>query len=394
MEETKPKMKKKYIVIIIISILVVAISILALAIPRDFAQLVMSDSAYAGLVVSKNVSRLNRNVKALELKGKLDTNIKTSDFLKSVDPSAMNEYLRNLDLTSKILINGAAFKTTMDISDVDGSILNMEMITSKDLQCMRINQLNSGWKKFDFAKQEKTPQKPAPAEQSGGEKVKFEDLIKVGAREELTLTGVAAETGTVSASGDAVTLKFTVKDLKAGFATELVAEKYRDTIDSYVSGMAASLEKAGIETVEIKMLINSRNVIVATAASLTGPDKSIDFTMVTGKIDVMKLTIFSGKTGSISMIFDMKKIATEAFEIPQNSEVSDMNSEEFKQELLSYLFKEVPNTHPAFKSTFTTTISSTISSVIGSLFGDLTQNITKGLDGNSWLKGIIGNENY
>ncbi|MBQ0014879.1 MAG: hypothetical protein KBS82_06115 [Oscillospiraceae bacterium] len=355
------KNKTLKVILIVLLALVLCVGIFYLAAPRTAMQLVMSDTNYAKYVVSKNALKAYNNTDALKFDGRLSGELGEIEFLDDEESKlAANKYLKTILVSGNLHKGKEAAKLNLALSDRDGALLTSEAIISEDLNCFKINELNTGWLKLE--KEKAKPSTAAKAATNKAPGVELEKLIKV--------------------SKDKIEIKATTTQLKNGIISDFLPDEYKALFDNAIKTMAAKLASNGIENVAIEFIVDNRNRITDMDMSLEGADNNIEFVIAFGDESEGKLTY-----NDLTFDFVVKETDVQSFDIPSKMEVSTFDEETLKSDLIKYLFSGELSNHSDLSELYSAIFGSKIKSGIGALLegfidtDDLSEGIMGIIDG-------------
>lgn len=160
------KAKKILLSILAVVILLLATCGIAYAVaPRDFLQLILSDSAYTKVMLAKNLTKgypaaekviagLDEKQLGFEASGDIDVTFDSTAFGSASASQAVSEYASSLKMDADLFINGVLAKGTVDISDNSGSVITAETIIDPSSVYMNIKQLGLSWLNMDIKNDE------------------------------------------------------------------------------------------------------------------------------------------------------------------------------------------------------------------------------------------------
>ena len=355
------KNKTLKVILIVLLALILCVGIFYLAAPRTAMQLVMSDTNYAKYVVSKNALKAYNNTDALKFDGRLSGELGEIEFLDDEESKlAANKYLKTILVSGDLHKGKEAAKLNLALSDRDGALLTSEAIISEDLNCFKINELNTGWLKLEKAK----PSTAAKAATSKAPGVELEKLIKV--------------------SKDKIEIKATTTQLKNGIISDFLPDEYRDLFDNAIKTVATKLASNGIENTSIKFTVDNRNRITDMNMVLEGTDKDVVLSIAFGEESEGTLTYNDLKIEFLATETELK-----SFDIPSKMEVVAFDEEAIKADAMSYLFGDALKTHSDLAELSTAIFGSKIKAGMGSFFeGIIDSAMNKDYSG---VKDIVSN---
>ena len=351
------KNKTLKVILIVLLALILCVGIFYLAAPRTAMQLVMSDTNYAKYVVSKNALKAYNNTDALKFDGRLSGELGEIEFLDDEESKlAANKYLKTILVSGDLHKGKEAAKLNLALSDRDGALLTSEAIISEDLNCFKINELNTGWLKLE--KEKAKPSTAAKAATNKAPGVELEKLIKV--------------------SKDKIEIKATTTQLKNGIISDFLPDEYRDLFDNAIKTVATKLASNGIENVAIEFIVDNRNRITDMDMSLEGADNNIEFVIAFGDESEGKLTY-----NDLEFEFLAKETELKSFDIPSKMEVTPFEQEAIKADAMSYLFGDALKTHSDLAELSTAIFGSKIKSGMGSFLKQFvdTEDLSSGITG-------------
>ena len=351
------KNKTLKVILIVLLALILCVGIFYLAAPRTAMQLVMSDTNYAKYVVSKNALKAYNNTDALKFDGRLSGELGEIEFLDDEESKlAANKYLKTILVSGDLHKGKEAAKLNLALSDRDGALLTSEAIISEDLNCFKINELNTGWLKLE--KEKAKPSTAAKVATNKAPGVELEKLIKV--------------------SKDKIEIKATTTQLKNGIISDFLPDEYRDLFDNAIKTVATKLASNGIENVAIEFIVDNRNRITDMDMSLEGADNNIEFVIAFGDESEGKLTY-----NDLEFEFLAKETELKSFDIPSKMEVTPFEQEAIKADAMSYLFGDALKTHSDLAELSTAIFGSKIKSGMGSFLKQFvdTEDLSSGITG-------------
>lgn len=161
------KTKKIVITVLAVILLLMATCGIAYAIaPREFLQLVLSDSAYTKMMLAKNLTKgypaaekmaatLDEKQLGFEAEGYMNTVFDESVFGGEKASQAVSEYASSLKMDASLYLNGALAKASCDIRDNDGSVITVGCIADPMSAYMNVEQLKLGWLNMNIEEDEK-----------------------------------------------------------------------------------------------------------------------------------------------------------------------------------------------------------------------------------------------
>ncbi len=345
------------VILIVLLALILCVGIFWLVAPRTAMQLVMSDTNYAKYVVSKNALKAYNDTDALKFDGRLSGELGEIDFLDDEESKlAANKYLKTILVSGDLHKGKDAAKVNLTLSDRDGALLTSEAIISENLNCFKINELNTGWLKLE--KEKAKPSTAAKVATSGAPGIELEKLVKV--------------------SKDKIEIKATTTQLKNGIISDFLPDEYKALFDNAVKTMATKLASSGIENTSIKFTVDSRNKITSMNMLLEGTDKNVVLSIVFGDESEGKLSY-----NDLEMEFAIKETELKSFDIPSKIEVATFDEEQIKADAMSYLFGDALKTHSDLAELSTVIFGSKIKAEMGSFLEGI-------LDTNDLADGIQG----
>ena len=351
------KNKTLKVILIVLLALVLCVGIFYLAAPRTAMQLVMSDTNYAKYVVSKNALKAYNNTDALKFDGRLSGELGEIEFLDDEESKlAANKYLKTILVSGDLHKGKEAAKLNLTLSDRDGALLTGEAIISEDLNCFKINELNTGWLKLE--KEKAKPSTAAKAATSKAPGVELEKLIKV--------------------SKDKIEIKATTTQLKNGIISDFLPDEYKDLFDNAIKTMATKLASNGIENTSIKFTVDNRNRITDMNMVLEGTDKDVVLSIAFGEESEGTLTYNDLKLEFLATETELK-----SFDIPSKMEVVAFDEEAIKADAMSYLFGDALKTHSDLAELSTAIFGSKIKAGMGSFLEGIidTDDLADGIQG-------------
>lgn len=345
------------IILAVVLALVLCVAIFFIAVPRTAMKLVMSDVNYAKYVVSKNVVRLYTKNDALKLEGRLSGSVGEVEFLDDEESVlALNKYLKTVLVSGEFYKGKEAAKLSVSASDSDGILLSGDAIFSEEVNCFRINELNTGWLKAENDKVKASTAAATANTSTPG--IELEKLIKV--------------------SKDEIEIKATLNQLKNGVASDFLPDEYRDLFDSAIKSAVLKLSDLGFENIDIKFDVNGRNHITEMTALLTGAKNEIKLEIEFDKKSEGTLTY-----NDLVFAFETSETKLESFDVPSKMEVAPLDEETVKSDLIKYLFGEAMDKHSDLKELYTTIFGSKIKYGLGSLLEGIvdTENLSDGILG-------------
>ena len=353
------KNKALKIVLIVLLALIFCVGVFYLVAPRTALQLVMSDTNYAKFVVSKNALRAYNSTDAMEFDGRLSGELGEIEFLDDeTSKLAANKYLKTILVSGDFHKGKEAAKLDLTLSDRDGALLTSEAIISEELNCFKINELNTGWLKLEKEKATAKPSTAAKAATNKAPGIEIEKLIKV--------------------SKDKIEIKATTTQLKNGIISDFLPDEYKALFDNAIKTMAAKLASNGIENVAIEFIVNNRNRITDMDMSLEGADNDIKFVIAFGDESEGKLTY-----NDLEFEFLAKETELKSFDIPSKMEVTPFDQEAIKADAMSYLFGDALKTHSDLAELSTAIFGSKIKAGMGSFLEGIidTDDLADGIQG-------------
>ena len=355
------KNKTLKVILIVLLALILCVGIFYLAAPRTAMQLVMSDTNYAKYVVSKNALKAYNNTDALKFDGRLSGELGEIEFLDDEESKlAANKYLKTILVSGDLHKGKEAAKLNLALSDRDGALLTSEAIISEDLNCFKINELNTGWLKLE--KEKAKPSTAAKAATNKAPGVELEKLIKV--------------------SKDKIEIKATTNQLKNGIVSDFLPDDYKELFDSAIKSIVPKLSDFGFENIDIKFSVNGRNKITDMSMILTGAEKDAKLAISFDKESEGSLTY-----NDLTFDFVVKETDVQSFDIPSKMEVSTFDEETLKSDLIKYLFSGELSNHSDLSELYSAIFGSKIKSGIGALLegfidtDDLSEGIMGIIDG-------------
>lgn len=345
------------IILSVILALILCIAIFFIAAPRTAMKLVMSDVNYAKYVVSKNVLRLYTKNDALKLEGRMSGSIGEIEFLDDDESVlALNKYLKTVLVSGEFYKGKEAAKLYMSASDADGVLLSGDAIFSEEVNCFRVNELNTGWLKAEKEKVKASTAASTANTSTPG--IELEKLIKV--------------------SKDEIEIKATVNQLKNGIASDFLPDEYRDLFDSAIKSIVPKLSELGFENINIKFDVNGRNHITAMTALLTGAKDEIKLEITFDKKSEGTLTY-----NDLIFAFVTSETKLESFDVPSKMEVAPLDEDTLKSDLIKYLFGEAMDKHSDLKEMYTAVFGSKIKYGLGALLEGFvdTDKLAEGIQG-------------
>lgn len=150
--------KKKILLTILAVILVIAATfgIAYAAAPRDFLQLILSDSAYTKFMLAKNlttkypaaeklISELDEKNAAFEASGTISASFDKEAFGDQKSADAVSDYVSSLKLDANLSIDGTLAKASCNIKDSDAAVITVESAADPSGIYMNVNQFGLGW---------------------------------------------------------------------------------------------------------------------------------------------------------------------------------------------------------------------------------------------------------
>lgn len=340
--------------------------------PRDFLQLVLSDSAYTKFTLAKNLSsaypagekvleKVDAQQAAYRTAGDMDVTLDKGMFPSEAVAVEVSEYLSSLSLDSEIYLDGGLLKVTGDLKDRDGSVFNADAIVDSSSAYVKIDQL--GTKYMNVLKSAEEDADDSSTDSGTNSSVgslnkTYDAIIESGAAGDLReaifslfetamgsfddtlITVIPKKTldiGSVSATGDIATVVMTADDFKDCInltmnqlaenkelfekinpclpkGEQMTYSQFRTEVLVTADEWTHALEESGITNVTLEFYINKSNDIVAFEMWIMSPNSS------TG----IKAVLFDDDEEGIAVVAERDK--EKIFSIDLNKDSKDANS--------------------------------------------------------------------
>ena len=366
------KSKKILLIVVAVLVFIAACSGIAYAIaPRDFMQLILSDSAYTKVMLAKNLTktypefeRIAEKVDEKKLGFEADGSMKivpeAGALGKGEVTGELSNYLSSLKVNSSVYLNGSLIKATVDIKDNDGSVITAQTVADPMSVYLNINQFGLGWMRLksdessaqhDVGTINKTYEKMI--EEKADDALRdavyaaaktavaaFDDtLITVGSEKTLSV-------GSVSATGDVISIIMTKEDFEDCInntlnqiaqdektfnaindclpSNEKVAyQEFKTKVSDLKNEMVQKVEESGITNVNLNFYVNKRNDIVGVNIELLSPESNLVLSMVTHDDDDRGMSLNLQKDNDKILSFDLKKNDDKSGNIAVNAVTED-----------------------------------------------------------------------
>lgn len=340
--------------------------------PRDFLQLVLSDSAYTKFTLAKNLSsaypagekvleKVDAQQAAYRTAGDMDVTLDKGMFPSEDVAVEVSEYLSSLSLDSEIYLDGGLLKVTGDLKDRDGSVFNADAIVDSSSAYVKIDQLGTKYMNVLKSAEEDADDSSTDGGTSssvGSLNKTYDAIIESGAADDLReaifslfetamgsfddtlITVIPKKTldiGSVSATGDIATVVMTVDDFKDCInrtmnqlaenkelfekinpclpkGEQMTYSQFKTEVLATADEWTHALEESGITNVTLEFYINKSNDIVAFEMWIMSPNSS------TG----IKAVLFDDDEEGIAVVAERDK--EKIFSIDLNKDSKDANS--------------------------------------------------------------------
>lgn len=311
--------KKKILLTILAVILVIAATfgIAYAAAPRDFLQLILSDSAYTKFMLAKNlttkypaaeklISELDEKNAAFEASGTISASFDKEAFGDQKSADAVSDYVSSLKLDANLSIDGTLAKASCNIKDSDAAVITVESAADPSGIYMNVNQFGLGWlnmngktdttqynvgttnQTYENIVESKADDTLRKAVYKYAEKILDEfpkDSISIASKKEL-------QVGSLQAKGDVITVVLTADEFKncVNVAAESISsdketfekinscvpageqisyEDYQAKISEVKDKIIKKADETGLKTANLDFFVNRRNEIVALKLDLS-----------------------------------------------------------------------------------------------------------------------------
>lgn len=340
--------------------------------PRDFLQLVLSDSAYTKFTLAKNLSsaypagekvleKVDAQQAAYRTAGDVDVTLDKGMFPSEDIAVEVSEYLSSLSLDSEMYLDGGLLKVTGNLNDRDGSVFNADAIVDSSSAYVKIDQL--GTKYMNVLKSAEEDSDGSSTDSGTNSSVgslnkTYDAIIESGAADDLReamfslfetamgsfddtlITVIPKKTldiGSVSATGDIATVVMTADDFKDCInrtmnqlaenkelfekinpclpkGEQMTYSQFKTEVLATADEWIHTLEESGITNVTLEFYINKSNDIVAFEMWIMSPKSS------TG----VKAVLFDDDEEGIAVVAERDK--ERIFSIDLNKDSKDANS--------------------------------------------------------------------
>ncbi len=311
--------KKKILLTVLAIILVIAATfgIAYAAAPRDFLQLILSDSAYTKVMLAKNlttkypdaeklISELDEKKTAYEASGTVNASFNEETFGNKKASDEVSDYVNTLKLNANLSINGILAKASCDIKDADASVITVDSAADPSGIYMNVNQLGLGWlnmngktdsKQYDVGTSNQTYEKmiESKADDTLRKAVyKYaEEILNEFPKDGISIaSNKEIQVGSLKAKGDVVTVvltadeftncvnvaantisndKNTFEEINECIPTDeqITYAEYQTKISEIKDKIINKTEESGLKTANLDFFINRRNEIVALKLDLS-----------------------------------------------------------------------------------------------------------------------------
>lgn len=340
--------------------------------PRDFLQLVLSDSAYTKFTLAKNLSsaypagekvleKVDAQQAAYRTAGDMDVTLDKGMFPSEDVAVEVSEYLSSLSLDSEIYLDGGLLKVTGDLKDRDGSVFNADAIVDSSSAYVKIDQLGTKYMNVLKSAEEDVDDSSTDGgtnSSAGSLNKTYDAIIESGAADDLReaifslfetamgsfddtlITVIPKKTldiGSVSATGDIATVVMTADDFKDCInrtmnqlaenkelfekinpclpkGEQMTYSQFKAEVLATADEWTHALEESGITNVTLEFYINKSNDIVAFEMWIMSPNSS------TG----IKAVLFDDDEEGIAVVAERDK--EKIFSIDLNKDSKDANS--------------------------------------------------------------------
>lgn len=323
--------KKKKVLLIILAVLIVIIAIPGIAYavaPRDFMQLILSDSAYTKVMLAKNlttkypaaeklIAQLDEKQMGFEATGSIKAAFNEKTFGDRESTDAVSDYVNSMKLSADLFVDGTLLKSSVNIKDADADVATVEAAADPAGVYLNVKQLGLGWlnmngesesEQYDVGTTNDTYKKmvESKTDDTLREAVyKYAEII-LGTFPKDNIS-IASEkeiqSGSLKAKGDVVTVILTADELRNCINTaadsissdketfekinaciptdeQLTYDEFCTKVSQVKDKLLTKIDESELKTANLDFFVNKRNMITAIKMDLGSESTSNTFSLI------------------------------------------------------------------------------------------------------------------